>query len=137
MNATDIKAGDTIPEFRRDGTLQHWNRFAAVNYEFAGHHMDDEVGRHEGFEAAIGMAPLILSYLHAMLRNWSGDGGRLAAVDMQLRAPFLRGRTLIASGRVKERREKDAEVLIDLEIWADDDQGKRLVNGSATVAFPA
>ena len=137
INIKNIASGDTLPPFEREGTFQHWNRFAGANYEFAGHHMDDDVGRHEGFGAAIGMAPLIQAYLHSMLRNWAGeDGARVANVDMQLRSPFLRGRRLIASGRVKEVREVGGEWRIELEVWADDDQGTRLVSGSAVVAMP-
>jgi len=130
-----IKVGDTIPPFQREGTLQHWNRYAGVNYEFAGHHMDDEIGRHEGFPSAIGMAPLILAYLHAMLRNWGGEDARVVKVAMELRRPFLRGRTLIASGKVSGTREEDGELLVDLEVWADDDQGTRLVGGTAVMAL--
>lgn len=133
-----VVPGFAIPPFSREGTLQHWNRYAGVNYEFADHHMDDDIGRYEGFAAAIGMAPLIHAYMHTMLRQWVGeDDGRVAAVSMQLRHPFLRGRTLTARGEVKEVRDEAGELHIGLEIWADDDKGTRLINGTARVVLPA
>jgi len=87
----DISVGSEIPRFVREGTLHHWNRFAAVNDEFADHHMEDEAARHEGFPSAVGMGPLIFSLYHALLREWLGGDGRIVSVTMQLRGPWVRG----------------------------------------------
>ena len=132
-----LTEGYTLPEFVREGTLHHWNRYAAVNDEFADHHMDDESGRHEGFAAAFIMGPLEHDYVHAMLRTAIGEEGRIVRVDIKLRNPLLRGRTLIAGGAVTAVRPEGGENLIDLDVWEDDDQGLRLTVGSATVALPA
>ena len=137
LDRKTVKVGDEIPALSRRGDYQHWNRYAAVNYEFAGHHMDDNVGRHEGFEAAIGMGPFIHALLHTMLRAWVGeDVGRVAKVAMQSRRPWIRGRTLIEGGKITGMREDNAELVITLEIWGDNDKGERLVIGEAEVAVP-
>lgn len=132
-----IAVGDELPALKREGTVHHWSRFAAVNNEFAAHHWDDEVAKAEGFSAAFAMAPLQHAYLHALLRDWIGASGRIVSVNMKLRSPFTRGRTLNAGGRVTGVRREDSEVFVDLEVWQDDDEGVRLVPGTATVAFPA
>ena len=129
--------GDTVTPFVREGTFQHWNRYAGVNYEFADHHMDDDVGRHEGFGAAFGMGPLIHAYVHTMLRQWiDADLGRVTGVSIQLRSPFLRGRTLTATGSVKAVRAEGGEQHVDLDVWADNDKGERLAIGTAQVVAP-
>ena len=137
IDVNTIKVGDQVPEFKREGTYFHWNRFAAVNDEFAGHHMDDEVGRHEGFDAAFIMAPLEHAYLHAMLRDWMDHLGRIVRIDIRLKAPLLRGRWLTAGGEVTGVRREGGEVFVDLEVWEVDDQGTRLAPGTATIALPA
>ncbi len=137
LDPTTLQAGDQIPVWERAGTFDHWNRFAAVNDEFAGHHMDDEVGRHEGFDAAFIMAPLSHAYLHAMLREWLDDQGRIVSIEMRLRSPLLRGRTLRAGGQVTAVRHEAGEIVVDLDVWEADDQDVRLSAGPATVAFPA
>lgn len=135
LDPKTVKVGDTAPPLTRHGDYQLWNRYAAVNYEFAGHHMDDSVGHHEGFEAAIGMGPFIHALLHTMLREWVGeDVGRVVKVGMQSRRPWIRGRTLIESGKVTAIREEDGERIITLEIWGDNDKGERLVIGEGEVA---
>jgi acyl dehydratase len=131
--STPFDIGAVIPEFRRRGTLDAWNRYAAVNYEFAGHHMDDEVGRHEGFASAFAMAPLTFSYVQTMLREWVADSGRIVSVDIRLRSPFLRGRTLIAGGEVTSVQDSPKGRLVHAAVWADDDAGTRLVEGTAVV----
>ncbi|MBW8826044.1 MAG: hypothetical protein JF603_06820 [Acidobacteria bacterium] len=132
-----LEPGQQLPTFSREGTFQHWNRFAAVNDEFAEHHMDDEVGRHEGFSSAFIMAPMEHAYFHAMLRDWMGEAGRIVRVDMKLRNPLLRGRVLTAGGQVTAVHREGDEVVVDLEIWEDDDTGARLAPGTAVVAFAA
>jgi acyl dehydratase len=137
VDVSELRVGDEIPLWVREGTLDHWNRFAAVNDEYAGHHMDDEVGRFEGFSGAFIMAPLSHAYLHAMLREWIGEEGRIVSVAMRLRSPLFRGRTLTASGTVTAVRREGDEVFVDLDVAEDDDEGTRLAPGTATVAFPA
>lgn len=132
-----IAVGDELPAFTREGTVDHWMRFAAVNYEFAPHHWDDDVAREEGFPGAFAMAPLQHAFLHAMLRDWIGAGGRIVAVNMKLRSPFIRGRTLTAGGKVTAIRQDEGEVFVDLDIWQDDDESTRLAPGTATVALRA
>lgn len=136
MIAADLlHEGCALPEFVREGTLHHWNRYAAVNDEFADHHMDDESGRHEGFAAAFIMGPLEHDYVHAMLRSAIGEEGRIVRVDVKLRNPLLRGRTLTAGGEVTAVRREGDEHIVDLDVWEHDDQGLRLTYGSATVAI--
>jgi hypothetical protein len=132
-----LEVGYRIPLWERQGTFDHWNRFAAANYEFAGHHMDDEVGRFEGFNGAFIMAPFAHAYLHAMLRQWMGDDGdaRIIMVDMRLKNPLGRGRTLTAGGEITGIRREGHEVIVDLDIWQIDDEATQLGKGVATVAF--
>jgi hypothetical protein len=136
IDSDSVAVGDELPVFEREGTLHHWNRFAAVNDEFADHHMDDEAGRSEGFAASFIMAPLEHAYLHAMLRSWMGDEGRILALDIRLRSPLLRGRTLRAGGRVTAVRSVGDETVVDLDVWEVDDRETRLAPGTATVAIP-
>lgn len=131
----DLTVGLEIPVWEREGTFDHWNRFAAVNADFAGHHMDDEVGRREGFDAAFIMAPLSHSYVHSMLREWLGDDHRIVQVDLRLRSPLLRGRTLRAGGTVTGIRREGVETLVDLDIWQVDDRSTSLGVGTARVAL--
>ncbi len=138
LDLTTIAIGQELPPFEREGTLLHWARYAAVNpVHIVGHHLDDEVARNEGFASAFIMAPLEHAYLHAMLRQWMGRQGRVRSLNIRLRRPLLRGRTLSAGGRVTAVRREGEEVFVDLEVWETDDLGELLAPGTAEVVFPA
>lgn len=132
---TEVKVGDEIPAFTRQGTIEHWNRFAAVNDEFAAHHWDRDVAKAEGFDAPFAMAPLQLAFLHAMLRSWMGDGGRIVSVSAKLRAPFFKDQTLTAAGRVTALNSVGDETLVDLELWQTDAGDRSIAIGTAQIAL--
>jgi hypothetical protein len=106
-----------------------------VNEEFVPIHMDDDAGRRAGNDGAFGMGNLQVAYLHAMLRQWIGDDGRIVSVSCQLRAPSLRGLRTIARGRVADVREGPVETIVDLEVWTETEDGAVLAPGTATVAL--
>jgi len=137
LDVAAIEPGLKIPLWSRAGSLDAWNRFAAANNEFAGHHMDDEVGREEGFASAFIMAPFSHAYLHSMLRQWMGELGYIRTVDMRLKNPLLRGRTLTAGGEVTAVRREGDDVVVELDIWQVDDEQTQLGVGSVTVVFPS
>lgn len=134
-----ITEGEELPTFAREGTLLHWARYAAVNpVHIVGHHLDDDVARHEGFDRAFIMAPLEHAYAHAMLRQWMGSRGRVLSLNIRLRRPLLRGRTLTAGGTVTSvRRDAGAgHAVIEVELWERDDLGELLAPGRAEVMVP-
>jgi acyl dehydratase len=129
-----VQVGDELPTFERTTGFEHWNRFAAVNYEFVPIHMDDEAGKKAGHAGAIGMGALQWSYLHNLLRNWLGEDGRIVKIGCQFRSPNLKGQALTARGIVRDVREAGGTKEIDVETWLEDSDGKKLAPGSATVA---
>ena len=131
----DIEIGQELPTFQRMSDFHAWNRYAAVNEEFVPIHMDDEAGRRAGNEGAFGMGNLQVAYLHAMLRQWLGEEGRIVRVACQMRAPNLRGQMTIAGGRVTEIRREGGETFVDLEVWTRSEDGTVLAPGTATVAL--
>jgi acyl dehydratase len=132
----DARVGEELPTFERMAGFHAWNRYAAVNEEFVPIHMDDEAGRNAGNDGAFGMGNLQVSYLHAMLRQWIGDNGRIVSVECQMRAPSLRGLRTIAHGTVNAVRDEGGETFVDLEVWTETEEGTRLAPGTATVVLP-
>ena len=133
---SELAVGQEIPEFQRATGLHNWNRYAAVNYEFVDIHMDDEAGQAAGYPSAFGMGNLQWSYLHAMLRQWMGDDGRIVRLGCQFRAANTKGMIVTAHGKITAIREEGGETIVDLEIWTDNDSGKIMAPGTATVALP-
>jgi acyl dehydratase len=132
----NLEIGCEIPTFERVAGFHAWNRFAAVNEEFVPIHMDDEAGKRAGNPGAFGMGSLQVAYLHALLRQWIGDDGRIVSVSCQMRAPSLRGLRTIARGRVTAVRQENNETIVDLDVWTETEEGTVLAPGTATVTLP-
>ena len=130
-----LAVGEQLPVFERKGTIEHWNRFAAVNDEFAAHHWDYAVAEAEGFPAPFAMAPLQLAFFHAMLRAWIGDDGRIVSVSAKLRGPFFKDQLLTASGKVIALDHVEDEMVVDLELAQIDETDRSIAIGSARVAL--
>jgi len=114
-----------------------WNRFAAVNDEFVGIHMEDEAGRAAGYEGAIGMGNLQWAYVHNLLRAWIGEEGRIRSVSFELRGANVKGQRVLARGEVVERTERDGEVVLSVNVWTSSGTGDQLGRGTAVVSLPS
>jgi acyl dehydratase len=135
--AEEIGVGHELPPFVRTTGFANWNRYAAVNDEFVPIHMDDEAGRAAGYPSAFGMGNLQWAYLHDLVRDWLGAHGTIVSLKCQFRAPNIRGMTVTARGAVTAVREDNGHRYADLEIWTEDEAGKKLAPGSAVVELGA
>jgi acyl dehydratase len=131
----DIQVGDELPKFVRTTDFDNWNRYAAVNHEFVGIHMDDGEARASGLPGAIGMGNLQWSYLHNVVRQWLGDRGRILQMSCQFRSANRRGQTVTATGRVTGITPTVAGTEVTLAVWTVDEQGNELAPGTSTVLF--
>lgn len=133
----DVREGQELAPFVRTTDLMNWNRFAAVNDEFVGVHMDDEVARKRGDKGVLGMGNLRLSYFHSLLRAWIGDDGEIRRVSIEHRGINYKNDTLTSRGRVTAKRVAGRDHLVDLQLWVENQEGAVLDTGEATVALPA
>jgi hypothetical protein len=137
LDVDALAVGDELTPLSWPGSVLNWARYAAVNpSHIVGHHFEDEVGRYEGFDGAFIMAPLEHAYLHVLLRNWMGFQGRVVRVDIRLRRPLIRGRTMTAGGSVSSVTRDEDGVRVELDLWERDDLGELLAPASAEVVFP-
>lgn len=137
MSQLDLTPGAEIPSFFRKADLDAWNRYAAVNDEFVPIHMDDEAGREAGFPTAVGMGNLAYSYLHNLLRGWIGETGRIGKISVQYRQPVLRKTTVTARGKIIGVERQGDRSQVELQIWIEDDGGRTLLDGQASVLVAA
>jgi acyl dehydratase len=132
----DLSVGSAVTPFVRAAGLAAWNRFAAVNHEFVDIHMDDEAGQAAGYPGAIGMGNLIWSWLHLAVEQWVAGRGRLEHIECRFTEPALKGDEITCSGAVTDRRAgDDGATVLHLDLWAERQDGTRLVKGQARVVL--
>lgn len=133
-NTPELVPGASLGAWSRETGLGTWNRFAAVNNEFVPIHMDAEAGRAAGMPGAFGQGNLLVSYLHAAVRDWMGDSGRILEVSAQFRKPNTEG-IITAGGTIAEVTGTDAGTEVRLDLWLRDANGSDLAPGTARVLF--
>ena len=130
----DVRIGDGIPELVRTTHFAEWNRYAAVNDEFIGIHMDDDAGRAAGNDGgAFGMGNLLLAYLINMLRTWIGDDGEIRSLRTQYRSINQKGDELRCIGQMTGKEIVDGAPLVHLDIDVVNQNGVSTTPGTATV----
>jgi acyl dehydratase len=128
-----IIVGEELPVFTRTTGFPTWNRFAAVNDEFVPIHMDDEAGRAAGMPGAFGMGNLQLAYLHNLVREWLSERGRILRMQCRFRAVNNQGQRVTARGRVTSVERQTEGLVVELEVWTEDQDGNQLAPGTCTV----
>ena len=134
----NFEVGATVTPFVRPAGLHAWNRYAAVNDEFVGIHMDDAEGQAAGYLGAIGMGNLVWAWMHCAVEQWLGDRGRLEHLECRFKAPALKGDEITCRGTITGRdTEDDGSTVLHVELWAENQTGNRFAPGQARVRLAA
>jgi acyl dehydratase len=96
---------------------------------------DDEGARKEGLPGMILPGNMSLGLLTKLVTDWMGtDGARLIRIGTTYRQPVQPDHTLTLQGFVIHMQ--PAERTVELDIWIENEDGERLVIGTATAQFP-
>ena len=63
--------------------------------------------------------------------------GTIRTVSCQFRKPNIKGQTITAHGRISAIRTEGDEVVAELDVWTEDQDGSKLAPGTASVSVPA
>lgn len=138
LDAPEFAVGAAVPPYVRPAGLEAWNRYAAVNDEFVGIHMDDEIGRAAGYPGAIGMGNLVWAWLHAMVEDWLGGRGALEHLECRFKVPAFKGDEITCSGTVTGHGTREgAAGVLELELRVAKQTGEQLVTAQATAVLHA
>ena len=96
-------------------------------------HVDPEIAKQRGLAAPVASASIAMSFFNEILSDFFGDdwnyGGKL---DVRFIAPSYAGYVITARGQVKEAvPEGDATRLV-LDVWCEDQEGRKTAVGTAS-----
>lgn len=134
----DIEVGSEIPPLTRTpynlGKMALW---AAVHGDFCAGHFDYKTANerfHLKRPFAYGLQ--IAVYLSQLITDWIGPSGVLKRFKSQTRAPVLDKDSLIMKGKVIGKYTEDGRNYVNCEIWAENQDTKVVVLGTAVVILP-
>jgi len=133
----DVKVGDELPPLVK-GPIQQiqLTRYAGASGDFNPIHQDDEFAKAAGMGGVFAHGMLSMGFVGQAITDWAGAtavrkfGVRFAAIVRLKDVVTCRGRVLAKSS-------KDDVNLVDLEVWAENQRGEKVVTGKATVSLPS
>lgn len=124
-----VKVGEELAPLVKQPTTRQLVQYAGAQGDFYEIHYDQEYARGVGLPGVILHGLLKASFLGQLVTDWLGDRGTLKSFEVSYRGIDVPGRPYSCQGRVKGVNGNEVE----LEIWGEDQDGKRTTVGKATV----
>jgi len=119
--------GQELPELVKHPTTRQLVQYAGAQGDFYEIHYDQEYARSVGLPGVILHGLLKAGFLGQLVTDWLGDRGRLVSFEVSYRGVDEPGHPYRCRGRVSKVDDADVE----LEVWGEDEGGKRTTVGIA------
>ena len=128
----DVKVGDELPPVVK-GPLQQiqLTRYAGASGDFNPIHQDHEFAKAAGMSDVFAHGMLSMGFVGQLVTDWAG-AGNVRKLGVRFAGIVRLKDTITCRGRVLGK----AKDLVDLEIWAENQRGEKVVTGKATVTLP-
>lgn len=140
----DVAVGGTMPPLVKPPIQQiQLTRYAGASGDFNPIHQDDAFAKAAGMGGVFAHGMLSMGFVAQSVTDWLGVG-RVRRISVRFAALVRLGDVITCHGRVLEKRParsgpdnppRDPEV--DLELWAENQKGEKVVTGRATVTLPS
>jgi acyl dehydratase len=132
----DVKVGDELPPLVK-GPIQQiqLTRYAGASGDFNPIHQDDEFAKAAGMGGVFGHGMLTMGFVAQSLTDWAGAGA-VRKVGVRFAGLVRLKDVVTCRGRVTSVSRGDGAGLVDLDLWAENQRGEKVVTGKATVALP-
>jgi acyl dehydratase len=129
-----IEVGAEIPPLVKKPATQQLVMWAGASGDFNPIHYDRDFAASRGLSCVVVHGQLTTAFLCQMLSDWYGKRGNLKKLSVSYKGFNLPGDTLTCRGMVKAKSEADN--LVTLEIWVENQRGEKTVAGTAVVSLP-
>lgn len=133
----DVKVGDDLPPLVK-GPIQQiqLTRYAGASGDFNPIHQDDAFAKAAGMGGVFAHGMLSMGFVAQAVTDWAGAGS-VRKIGVRFAALVRLNDTVTCRGRVIATSQKNSVNLVELDIWAENGKGDKVVTGKATVALPA
>jgi len=133
----DVQVGHDLPPLVK-GPIQQiqLTRYAGASGDFNPIHQDEEFARQAGMGGVFAHGMLSMGFVAQALTDWAG-AGRVRTLGVRFAALVRPKDTVTCKGRVLAKSSKGDLHTADLEVWAENQKGEKVVAGKATVALPS
>ena len=127
----NVGAGEELPDLVKHPTTRQLVQYAGAQGDFYEIHYDQPYAQSVGLPGVILHGLLKAAFLGQLITDWVGERGTLKSFEVSYRGVDVPGHPYRCRGRVTRVEGEDVE----LEVWGEDESGKRTTVGTATVAL--
>jgi len=133
----DVQVGDEITPLVK-GPIQQiqLTRYAGASGDFNPIHQDHEFAKAAGMNDVFAHGMLSMGFVAQAVTDWAGAGS-VRKIGVRFAGLVRLKDTVTCRGRVLAKEEKDGRHTVDLELWAENGKGDKVVTGKATVVLPS
>ena len=111
--------------------------YGAATWDFNRLHYDADYARELGFRAPAVDGQMLGGILAQLVQDWAGPDAFLHKLSFRNRMMTYPGDSLTCSGVVTSKSVKDGEVLVECDLWMENQEGAKVLDpASAVVRFP-
>jgi hydroxyacyl-ACP dehydratase HTD2-like protein with hotdog domain len=122
-------AGEELPLLVKNPTTRQLVQYAGAQGDFYEIHYDQAYAKSVGLPGVILPGLLKAAFLAQLVTDWLGDDGRLEVFEVSYRGIDQPARPYRCRGKVTRVDGPN----VDLEVWGEDESGKRTTVGTAAV----
>ena len=124
-----VEAGQPLPDLVKHPTTRQLVQYAGAQGDFYEIHYDQEYARSVALPGVILHGLLKAAFLGQLITDWLGEEGTLKTFEVSYRGVDMPGHPYRCRGKVLSVDGGEVEI----EVWGEDEQGKRTTTGKATV----
>jgi len=133
----DVQVGDEMPALVKGPIRQiQLTRYAGASGDFNPIHQDPEFAQASGMGGVFAHGMLSMGFVAQSVTDWLG-AGTVRELGVRFTALVRLKDVVTCRGRVVGTSEKNGERLVELEVWAENQRGEKVVTGRATAAIPS
>ena len=131
----EVQIGDALGPEEMYLSKDQVRAYARATGMYVPRFTDDEGARKEGLPGMITPGNMSLAILSKLVTDWVGaSGARMVRLGTTYRQPVLPDHTIALHGFVTHKN--DADHTAEMDVWIENEDGERLVIGTASVQFP-
>jgi len=136
----DVEVGREMPALVKEPIQQiQLTRYAGASGDFNPIHQDDAFAKAAGMGGVFAHGMLSMGFVAQSVTDWLGAGS-VKKIGVRFAGLVRLGDVITCRGTVAAKRpanDGQAENLVDLELWAENQKGEKVITGRATVALVA
>jgi hydroxyacyl-ACP dehydratase HTD2-like protein with hotdog domain len=133
-----LQVGDEIPSLTKHPTTRQLVQYAGASGDFYEIHYDRPFAEAAGLPGVILHGLLKAGWLGELVQGWAGPNGFVRHIEASYRGIDQPGRPYVLCGKiVATEANTDGGGTVDLEIWGQDETGRKTTLGKATVELEA